>query len=92
MYVPTIEDMLANAYNNWRREHVGDKLTVCPQATLEKHTKFYRDFEQNHGYKTISLDCVTSAELKTAMEWYKGHTDWSAFKKKDWEKAYASLN
>lgn len=28
----------------------------------------------------------------TESEWYRANTDWSAFKRKDWEKAYATLN
>ncbi|QKW95611.1 hypothetical protein AXL3_36 [Stenotrophomonas phage vB_SmaS-AXL_3] len=84
------ESMLANAYNNWLNEHRKEqKLVVYPQATLEKYT---HDGLRNAGYTVISLDCVTTAELKRAMEWYKQNTDWSAFKRKDWQAAMDSLN
>lgn len=91
MYMPTNEDMFANAYNNWRREHVGDKVTVAPQATFAKYGDHYKRLEYA-GFRTISLDCITSAELKVAMEWYRDNTDWSAFTRCDWEAAYAALN
>lgn len=92
MYIATVQDMLANAYNNWRKQHVKDKITVVPQTTLAANVDFYRQYDSNWGYTTISLDCITSAELKTAMEWYRTHTDWSAFNKRDWQAAMDSLS
>ena len=86
-YVATIEDMLANAYNNWPEKPA--KTIVYPQATLEKRSW---GALESAGYTVISLDCVTSAELKRAMEWYENNTDWSAFKRKDWQAAMDSLN
>lgn len=90
-YISTTDDMLANAYNNWRMEHVKDKLTVAPNSTVEKYREMYASIEREGGFRTISLDCITAAELKVAMEWYKANTDWSAFKKSHWEAAYATL-
>lgn len=85
-YNPTTEDMLANAFNNWPEKPA--KTIVYPQETLKQRT--WGSLEAA-GYTVISLDCVTAAELKRAMEWYKQNTDWSAFSKSQWEAAYTSL-
>lgn len=90
-YTATVDDMLANAYNNWRRHHVDDKVSVVPRPTYEKYADHYKKLEQRSGFKTLPLDTVTHAELLAAMEWYEQHTDWSAFKRERWQAALDSL-
>jgi len=82
-----IEDVLANAYNNWPEKPT--KTIVYPQATLQSRS--WSSLEQA-GYTVISLDCIAPAELKRAMEWYEKNTDWSAFERKDWQAAMESLS
>lgn len=91
MYVPTTDDMLANAYNNYPHRPQKDKISVIPRATLEKNREFYADHDAYWQKLTLPLDSVPRDELRKAMEWYRGHTDWSAFKKRDWQAAYATL-
>lgn len=91
-YVPTPQDMLANAHNNWRWSR-GEKGATMPRKAFDdpKLVDFYKR-RRAEGAVYVALEDVSQDELRTAMEWYKKNTDWSAFKRTDWEKAYATLN
>lgn len=87
------EMMLANAHNNWCAAHGGQMMTVLRSAYEDpRYAEFYKHQREVRGYVFTLLEDVPHETLRMAMDWYKKHTDWSAFKRTDWEKAYASLN
>ncbi|URA06996.1 hypothetical protein P9A47_gp28 [Xanthomonas phage Elanor] len=76
--------MLANAMNNF---HKGPANTVYyPRATIEK----YGD-SMLPTYTKVAVEDVPREDLRAAMDAYRANTDWSAFKRKDWDAAYATL-
>lgn len=89
MYVATTKDMLANAYNNW--PHKPAKICVMPRETLDAKRDFYAVFDQRHGYLTLPVETVPTRDLRAAMDHYRKSTDWSAFKPRDWQAAYETL-
>lgn len=79
-----IQSMLANAMNNFHKR--GPRVAFYPRATIEK----YGDGLLK-GYVKVAVEDVPREELRAAMDEYRKNTDWSAFKRKDWEAAYATL-
>ena len=79
--------MLANAVNNHRISQHG-KLAVAayPRATIEK-LKDDKTFSTN----VVAVEDLPREEAVAAMEWYAENTDWSAFKRKDWQAAMETL-
>lgn len=88
------ESMLANAHNNWRWSQGHKNAATSARAVLDdpRYVMLYKIGREEHGTVYTALEDVPREELKLAMEWYREHTGWSAFKRKDCEKAYAALN
>lgn len=97
-YIPVPQDMLANAMNNFKiheaavregiREmdvkmrHYGN-VVFMPRATAHLNTV--------ESFDVRAVEDQPLEDVLEAMMWYRGNTDWSAFKKKDWQDAMLSL-
>ena len=77
----TVEFMICNAMNNSPTK--GNK--VFTSATNET---FYKEL---FGGRVVMMSDVTREEKIAALESYKAKTDWSAFKKWDWQAAMNTL-
>lgn len=73
--------MLANAFNNAQSAKV-----ALPRATINDSDR------ERLGSSLVAVEDVPFTELRAAMEWYYANTDWSAFSKRDWRAAMATLS
>jgi hypothetical protein len=79
-------DLVANAFNNWYA-NVGGKEVAYPRATIEKNADLFK----RAGLDVIVVEDVPVNTLRDAMLWFRDNTDWSAFKRADFDTAYAAL-
>ena len=84
-YVSTPQNMAANAANNYS-EHE-ERMMFIPRATLDANAAFYENMRKNHGYEIKAIEDCGTDFVRRALNWYEHNTDWSAFKRKDWQEA-----
>lgn len=84
-YVATPQDMAANAANNYC-EHE-DRVLYYPRATIEKYTDSFAGMTRDHGYVYRAIEDASKDFVERALNNYANSTDWSAFKRKDWQAA-----
>lgn len=84
-YVPTVEDMVANAANSYC-EHE-ERILYYPRAELEKDHESFKTMSERHGYVYRAVEDCSKDFVTRALNHYARNTDWSAFKRKDWQAA-----
>lgn len=77
-----IDAIYSNAMNNFQSACV-----YFPQAVIDSQPVIKRTF----GDKAVAIETVDRNEVREAMESYARLTDWSAFRRADWEAAMAAL-
>lgn len=86
-YICTPQDMAANAANNYC-EHEDGKILYYPQATIdEDRDGFITKMKTQWGYEIRAVEAVSKDFVTRALNSYERNTDWSAFKRKDWQAA-----
>ena len=75
--------IIANALNNLAASR-GEKVIVANRINLQT----FKPLSEKHGYTVIALEDVEPSKMREALDWFRRNTDWSAFKKKDWLKAW----
>jgi hypothetical protein len=84
MYKPTVQDMLSNAFNNWRSKPA-DQIAM-PKDRVTQIAELLRG-----RYEVVAVESIERGHLILAMEAYHANTDWSAFKREDWQAAWDFL-
>lgn len=84
-YVPTVEDMVANAANNYCKHE--DRVLYYPRATIESNEESFKRMSERHGYVYRAIEDCSKDFVSRALSHYERNTDWSAFKRKDWQAA-----
>lgn len=75
--------IIANALNNLAASR-GEKVVAISRRNL----KLYASLSTKHGCTVVAVEDIEPPKLREALEWFRLNTDWSAFTKKDWVKAW----
>lgn len=84
-YVCTPQDMVANAANNYCERE--ERILYYPRATLEANKESFERMSERHGYVYRAVEDCSKDFVTRALNFYERNTDWSAFKRKDWQAA-----
>lgn len=86
-YVSTPQDMAANAANNYAQHE--ERMMYLPRSTHNANVDFYTKMTKDYGYTITLIEDCSKDFVSRALSDYERSTDWSAFKRKDWQEAVA---